>query len=158
MKEQEAREAARDAAIQNAIQQFKDENLDNPKSALPTDIRIILTDGIRLGFDAGYNAAVKASAPSWVAIESAPKDGSAILLLSRPQTMDTGPNGTYHVPAKAAIGYWNPDGTSWVATDLCGEANVELQKTGVWCSGGGWFQPDEVTHWMPIPPYGEPNE
>lgn len=89
----------------------------------------------------------------WQPIETAPKDGSAVLLLSIPYEMDTGPNGIHQVPAKVAIGYWWPDGTSWV--DELGRADCDhaytLAKTGVWASGGGWFQPNEVSHWMPLP-------
>lgn len=76
----------------------------------------------------------------WQPIETAPKDGRAIILLSRA------------VPAKVAIGSWNADGDSWVDEhgQLTGECH-HLEVIGTWSSGGGWFQPDEVTHWMPIP-------
>jgi hypothetical protein len=50
------------------------------------------------------------------------------------------------------IGYWNPDGSAWV--DECGSFDGDadhLAQTGVWNSASGWFQPDEVTHWMPLP-------
>lgn len=80
----------------------------------------------------------------WQPIDTAPKDGRAVLLLSLPYDQ---------FPARIAIGQWNPDGNSWVSNGLRGDKEVyELQDTGVWSSGGGWFQPDEVSHWMPLPP------
>ncbi len=62
-------------------------------------------------------------------------------------------NGPIHHPARCSIGKWNPNGTSWVneqgqldADDVC-----TLGVTGIWESGGGWFQPNEVTHYMLLP-------
>lgn len=74
----------------------------------------------------------------WRPIETAPRDGRAILLLSAAQTVEF-PEETIH------IGKWNPEGTSW--TDDYGTMSV----TGIWESGGGWFQPNEVTRWLPLP-------
>ena len=37
--------------------------------------------------------------------------------------------------------YYNEDGE-----EIC-----DLSVTGVWFSGTGWFQPNEVSHWMPLP-------
>jgi hypothetical protein len=82
----------------------------------------------------------------WQQIETAPKDGRAILLLSKKTK-------------KAHIGHWDAGGTSW--TDEMGGFESEictLSETGVWYSGGGWFQPNEVTNWREIPPPPEEKE
>ena len=86
----------------------------------------------------------------WQSIATAPKDGQAILLLSAPDEIDGAVR-----PAKCNIGYWWPEGDSWVDEhgQLGGDCYT-LAVTGVWASGMGWFQPNEVTHWMelPLPP------
>ena len=76
----------------------------------------------------------------WRPIDDAPKDGSLILLLSISQ------------PPTVALGKWFAEGTSWVDENgmMSGEAYA-LLRSGVWESGSGWFQPNEVTHWAPIP-------
>jgi len=76
----------------------------------------------------------------WRGISTAPKDGRAIFVASA----ETG---------RAHIAKWNGVGDSW--TDEFGgfEGEIcQLSATGIWESGGGWFQPNEVTHWMPLPP------
>lgn len=65
----------------------------------------------------------------WRDISTAPRDGTPLMLRT--------PDGSEH------DGEWWADGTSW-AKDYSG-----LVKTGVWLSGDGWFEPDEVTHWRP---------
>jgi transcriptional regulator with XRE-family HTH domain len=88
---------------------------------------------------------------NWQPIETAPKDGSCVLLLSRAYGATDG-EVEYPQPAKCHIGKWNAEGTSW--TDALGSFEEEicmLSTTGIWESGGGWFQPNEVTHWMPLP-------
>src|SRR5262249_39019933 len=75
----------------------------------------------------------------WRPIESAPKGGSLIFLRSA----ETG---------RCNLGKWNADGTSWVDENgLLGGDCYTLAVTGIWESGGGWFQPNEVTHWAPLP-------
>src|SRR4051812_8244374 len=86
----------------------------------------------------------------WQPIETAPRDGRAILLLSKPYDANFGEQngGLTHFPAKVAIGHWWAEGTSWVCEGAHPQDSAyTLAKTGIWLSGGGWFQPDEVTHW-----------
>lgn len=79
-----------------------------------------------------------AAKPAWEPISTAPKDGTHVLLYSPEAVMQTG--------------FWHADGDSWVdeGSRLGGKAH-HLEIAGVWVSGGGWFQPNEVTHWMPLP-------
>jgi hypothetical protein len=76
----------------------------------------------------------------WQPIETAPKDGKVIILLG------------VNFPPKVALGYWDSEGDSWVDRHgkLTGECH-HLTKAGFWASEGGWFQPDEVSHWMHLP-------
>lgn len=91
----------------------------------------------------------------WQMIGTAPKDGRLIWLLTKGYTIDYGEHngGKIYHPPRCAIGKWNPEGDSWVDENgLLGTDDVcQLAVTGIWESGGGWFQPNEVTHWMPLP-------
>lgn len=88
---------------------------------------------------------------TWRSISDAPKDGRAVFLLSAPEDREY-EGCIYHHPPKCHVGYWWPEGDSWVDENghLGGDC-YQLQVTGIWVSGGGWFQPNEVTHWMPLP-------
>lgn len=76
---------------------------------------------------------------AWQDIASAPKDGRAVILLSFEKTV--------------AIAKWNSEGDSWVDEygSMDGEHIHHLEVTGNWSSCGGWFQPNEVCGWMPLP-------
>lgn len=91
---------------------------------------------------------------TWYSIATAPKDKRAVLLLSAGDNFDWGRElgGIQRRPPVLAIGHWDPEGDAWVDEygSLEGDA-CRLAITGVWLSGGGWFEPNEVTHWQPLP-------
>lgn len=69
---------------------------------------------------------------AWLPIDDEAKSGFVLLLTRRKPR-------TFHV------GKWNPKGSSWEP------GQARLMRTGVWDSEGGWFEPSEVTHYIPIP-------
>lgn len=77
--------------------------------------------------------------PEWHSIETAPKDGRKVLLCSE--------------DGEIGVGRWDAEGDSWADENgqACAAGEGTIQVTGVWLSGGGWYQPNEVTHWMPLP-------
>jgi len=87
----------------------------------------------------------------WKDIESAPKDGSKILVLSA-EYEDSVFGKKRTVPAREFTVWWQPEGTSWVDKQgELGKGCYTLAVTGVWfCTEGGWFQPNEVTHWKAL--------
>jgi hypothetical protein len=96
------------------------------------------------------------TARAWRPIETAPKDGTPILVLAKAYH-----DGHCFHEARCSIAKWNMQGDSW--TDQYGSLDgmdiCQLTTTGTWSSGGGWFQPNEVTHWMPLPePPQEPTQ
>ena len=87
----------------------------------------------------------------WQSVATAPKDGRAILLLSIGFAEEGLGQQVVH-PPKGHIGSWNPDGDAWVDQHgALGGDCYTLAVTGSWDSGMGWFQPNEVSHWMPLP-------
>jgi len=96
----------------------------------------------------------------WQTIDTAPKDGTLILLLSAEYTVEADEwSPEIHHSPQVALGMWNPDGTSWVDKyGLLGGDCHRLEVTGFWSSEGGWFQPNEVTHWSPIPALPTPRD
>lgn len=89
----------------------------------------------------------------WRPIDDEAKTGAPMILLSAAYTKpaDEWSSEIYHGP-RVAIGQWNAQGDSWADKygSLDGDAH-HLEVTGTWSSEGGWFQPNEVTHYMPLP-------
>jgi hypothetical protein len=77
-------------------------------------------------------------------IETAPKDGTKIYVLSIPYDLQHTPDDEISkVPAQEFIAWWNSKGNSWIG-------NGQLALTGLWMCERGWLQPDEVSHWRQI--------
>ena len=84
-------------------------------------------------------------------METAPKDGTRILLVGCDKTVDD--DGRIPEKPTMEVGHWFPEGTSWADENgnACEAGLGDIQVTGVWFAGGGWFQPNEVQGWLPLP-------
>lgn len=65
-------------------------------------------------------------------MDTAPKDSTVVLLLSEEDEVPDGEGGMIKREPQFCLGKWD-------------------QETEVWICGDGWLQPDEVTHWSPLP-------
>ncbi len=82
----------------------------------------------------------------WQSMDNAPKDRPIRVLGVAFEINEDG--SPLKLARKSGIAQWNPDGTSWVNDAKLGHSVIK--KTGVWMSGGGWFQPDEVEFWSEV--------
>ena len=72
----------------------------------------------------------------WQPIETAPKDGTRVLVFGFGDDFE--------------VVRWTPD-AGLIAPGL------PFNRTGAWkTSQDGWLLPNEVTHWMPLPPPPQP--
>ena len=83
------------------------------------------------------------AAPNWQPIETAPKDGTTILLTA---------------PGRVTVGEWHPE--QWPTAseyhgttgEYLGQYETGECKPASWISwDGGFFDEDPPTHWMPLP-------
>jgi hypothetical protein len=86
----------------------------------------------------------------WRTIESAPKDGTDIILGSTPQEFEGKP-----VPARVTIGHWTTDDECAIQIGGCGgECRCPEYEyhDPFWMSwDGGFTVENPATHWMPLP-------
>lgn len=92
-------------------------------------------------------------AQPWRPIVDAPRDGTPVILLSGPtETIAAEWQPSVKIAAQVWLGQWWIDGNSWVAKDgTCNGSAHHLAVTGVWLTDLAWFQPNEVTHFLPLP-------
>ncbi len=86
---------------------------------------------------AAYRAMLAAAPDPWQSIDSAPKDGTHVLLEIRHET-------------HPIVGYWHPLGGGW-----CAEKSCMTVSCGPFCNGGTVnedFSDDDVIRWTPLPP------
>lgn len=86
---------------------------------------------------------------NWQPIETAPKDGTIIYLLTIGDWIDDWDLTPLYRPPAIFAGRWNPNGSSWTDANGSFEGEiVTLTTTGNWqILTGGWLQPNEVSHW-----------
>jgi hypothetical protein len=88
--------------------------------------RMFLREILQDAFNAGRNAANS----QWMPIETAPKDGMAVLVLAGPWK-NVVEGQTYHQPAQVAICHWDAARSTWVEVpDSESETAYRLQQTG----------------------------
>lgn len=130
-----------DEAVQKAIEALED--------LLPPFNDGYMSDAEMQGFAA--LALLQAAADPWEPISEKHKDGKPVFLLSKAH-MGMSIHGEVECPARAIVGRWLAEGSSWVDEDGSLDGNViTLATTGVWVAGSGWLQPNEVSHAMLIP-------
>ncbi|TXN33942.1 hypothetical protein [Methylobacterium sp. WL19] len=90
------------------------------------------------------------AAEGWEPIETAPRDGTEILLGSYPQTYEGKP-----VPARVTLGYWTQEEDLKVEIGDCGgECRCPEYRFDdpYWMSSdGGFSKENPATHWCPLP-------
>lgn len=86
----------------------------------------------------------------WQPIETAPKDGTDIILGALPQIYDGKPT-----PARVTIGHWTTEEECRIYVGDCGgecrcpEYDYEAPFWMSW--DGGFTEENPPTHWMPLP-------
>ena len=89
-------------------------------------------------------------AEEWLPIETAPKDGTEIILGSEPQMFNGQP-----VPARVTIGHWTTEEECQVDMGDCGgECHCREYEyvDPSWISwDGGFTVENPATHWRPLP-------
>ncbi len=76
-----------------------------------------------------------ATQPAWQPIETAPKDGTEVILFHPPENYQG-----IEYPARVTAGSW----IEWDETPECDGGSI-------WMSLDGGFREDTPTHWLPLP-------
>lgn len=86
----------------------------------------------------------------WMPIETAPRDGTDVILGSKPQ-MHQG----RAVPARVTVGHWTTDEECRIDIGDCGgdcHCREYEYVDPFWISwDGGFTEENPATHWMPLP-------